>query len=589
MNLIEFLETVQTGSESFSRAELLSLVRMLALNTPEEERAIFLRIMREAEAGKESVQLPELATGIQSQVAVRVRAVLPKLEEIAAGERCLDSEADWEQMGYSDDEMIYAFRDEDDVLRDINEALALVPECIDCGLHDLGTQLTEKLMKMEVQVTGDHEDYEDGLMDLLNLDLHNLLGTSYVDFCTEALYLAYVGNELSQRPAAVYDMLRNIDGYLPTPEEVSWLGGGVLPDFAQFLPLWLGYLASLDEKLAQRQLGVALELEKDLDFLSRQTRDHGMLHPRHYPELLEKLESAADWEKMLVFGREAMENLPPDYLIRSEIALKVAGAAVKLGQFDQAEEFWFEAFRSDSSLVNYLRLRFACRDWTTYADRVRAAYESVWKTKKGLWQGYYGEDDGVSIRKNFVSDDMYLNLLLLDGRLGEILASGEEDAPFSLPHVDVVDRLTPLSLLLFCQDSDTGPGLTEVLDNFIDNTDFTATAYNVALPEPLRGTDEKVLWSLILKWRAVAGIMETEKEKWLEKVEAAICSTVDSILRNQNRKRYDWAADLLAALGEVRESEGHKGRKLELLRHFRQKYPRLSGFKREVSRYGMRE
>ncbi len=588
MNLIEFLDAVQTGSETFSRTELLNLVRLLALQTSEEERSTFLRTMQEVGKGAVSVQLSELAVGIQREVAVRVRAILPKLEEIAAGERCLDSEVDWDRMDYSDEEMIYIFRDEDDVLRDINEALALVPECIDCGLLDLGSLLTEKLMTMKVQVTGDHEDYEGGLLNLFHLDLQNLLGKSYVDFCTEALYLAYVGNELSQRPAAVYGMLRNIDGYLPTLEEVSWLGGGVLPDFAQFLPLWLGYLASLDEKLADRQFGIALEREENLGFLSNLARDHGLQHPRLYTELLRRLEGAADWEQMLGLGSEAMESLPVDYQIRSEVALKAAGAAVKLGQLDQAEEFCFEAFLSDSSLVNYLRLRFFCRDWTTYADRVRAAYESVWKTKKGLCLGYYGEDSGVSIRKNFVSDEMYLNLLLLDERLGEILASVEEDAPVTRSHVDVVYSLTPLSLLLFCQDSESGPGMTKILNNFTANTGFTAAAYNATVPESLQGTDAELLWSLILKWRAVAGITESEREKWLERVEAAICLTVDSILKNQNRKRYSWAADLLAALGEVRESEGHKGRKLELLRHFRQKYPRLSGFKREASRYGVR-
>ena len=96
MNLIQFHEAVQTGSEELSQEQLQNLVRLLALEVPEAERSAFLEVMLEARKRREAVQLPELASGVRSEVVTRVREILPRLKEIATGERGLDSTVDWD-------------------------------------------------------------------------------------------------------------------------------------------------------------------------------------------------------------------------------------------------------------------------------------------------------------------------------------------------------------------------------------------------------------------------------------------------------------------------------------------------------------
>lgn len=586
MNLIEFYDRVQMLSESLSHEELQAVVRLLATEVTEERRGAFLKLLEEAPKSRLAVRLPEVAAVIRRRLERKVRELQPKLETIAGGERSLDSKVNWKATGWPGNDTVYVFRDKDGVRKDYNTALSLMRECLDVALYDLGYLLAGQILDIQVQVTGEYQEYDGEPLTLSGLDSHGLLGRPYHEVISECLYFTYMTSEMSERPSRVYGLIQKMDAGWPKLDEVRRLGGGELPGFTEFLPLWLRYLASQDENPADQLLAETLGLEKDWDFLLTLTHDFGRLHPRLYVELLGRLRGAGEWEEMPLLGREALDRLPVDYQIRSGIARIAASAAWKLDQVDQAEDFLFEAFRSDSSVVNYLRLRFSCRDWSSYVDRSRAAYESIWKAERDPDQGNRVSRTGVFIRRNQIGGKTYLALLLLDKRFAEAWDLARKDSPARLFYYDALNDLISLLLLLFYRDSIPGQGLVQMLDRTVKFTGFGAAAYNDGATVVLRGSDAEVLWSLILKWKSEVGIAEAERDKWLAVLEADINSKVDEILSTQDRAGYAWAADLLAALGEVRESCGHEDRKPELLSHFRRKYPRLSSFKKEVSRYG---
>jgi len=52
------------------------------------------------------------------------------------------------------------------------------------------------------------------------------------------------------------------------------------------------------------------------------------------------------------------------------VALITADNALKCGLVDVAEMCWLEAFRSDTNVTNYLRLRQNVRNWNKFKDSV---------------------------------------------------------------------------------------------------------------------------------------------------------------------------------------------------------------------------
>ncbi|MGI6506930.1 MAG: hypothetical protein ACOX4A_00880 [Saccharofermentanales bacterium] len=587
MNLIDFFDSVQKLSESLSSEALQTFVFLQAAKTPAGRRRAFLKMMQEAQDSTLAVKFTAITVEIKRDLADMVRAVSAKLEEIAQGERCLGSEVDWEQQaGWYDEDVAFVFSDRERVLRDINDALRLIDKCIDCELYDLGYHLAEQIACLEVCVTGDYFDYSDMPMNFEGLQMYDLIDNPRADLVAQILCLTYMANDMTERPAKIYEMMQRLGSFRHDLTALFRKGDEIVSDFTDFLPLWLTYLASLDEERADSLLGKGISLVDDMIFLCTLARHFGLKHPRIYKKLLERLKSADDLELMLAVGMEAVDRLPVHYVIRSDIALLTAESFVKLDRLDRAERYWFEAFQSDSSIVNYLRLRSSSQDYSHYADRVHAAYVQCYRAISEPCQSY--DNDGrpkVTIRKNNICSFTYISLLLFEHKF-------EEAFNLLLPEFSLqsftAKEIIPLALLFFFQGSDLDSGLTTMLNRVISLTRFSAAAFNTGGAKAVKGTDAEVLWNLISRCKVAAEISEAERKRWLEQMELYISTEVHRILSNQDRKEYTWAAAFLAALGEVQESCGQEGGKDILFNRFRAEYPRLSKFKREISRYGGR-
>lgn len=105
---------------------------------------------------------------------------------------------------------------------------------------------------------------------------------------------------------------------------------------------------------------------------------------------------------MLQIGLEALDKIPVTYILRSEIALLTAEFANRLNDSATAEHCWLEAFRSDTSVVNYIRIRFMAKDWKSYSNEIKQVYTEV-----------YNRTKSKSMLRNYDSDhqlnEMYHN------------------------------------------------------------------------------------------------------------------------------------------------------------------------------------
>lgn len=72
----------------------------------------------------------------------------------------------------------------------------------------------------------------------------------------------------------------------------------------------------------------------------------------------------------------------------------------------------------------------------------------------------------------------------------------------------------------------------------------------------------------------------------IKKITALLEKRTEGIMEANRRNYYGECAAYIAALGEVRESWGEDGAKQRLMTSYRDKYPRRSAFREEMSNYG---
>jgi hypothetical protein len=101
-----------------------------------------------------------------------------------------------------------------------------------------------------------------------------------------------------------------------------------------------------------------------------------------YQQFLEIKLNSDESDSMFQIGIEVMEKIPSSYLIRSEIALLTAEYAVKLNDPEKMEKCWIEAFRSETTVVNYMRIRICSNNWKQWGQELKFIIEQTYQETK---------------------------------------------------------------------------------------------------------------------------------------------------------------------------------------------------------------
>lgn len=124
-------------------------------------------------------------------------------------------------------------------------------------------------------------------------------------------------------------------------------------------------------------------------------------------------------EEMLQIGLQALRTIRPDYETRSRIALQMAEYALSVGNQETAEFCWLEAFRSDPSLVNFLRLMKESRDFEPDREKVREIYLKCWRSSSSGSMADYDRPG-----KKHLMPNTYYALEFFNGNFDELLNRG---------------------------------------------------------------------------------------------------------------------------------------------------------------------
>lgn len=587
MNLVQFLKKVDNTMSGMSKEQLQCYIHELARTLPEDRRQYFLETMTMVQKDKDfsAMHLDKSYNAIHSEIK-QIKDVLTKIND---GDRCLDSEynEEWDDWYNSDVEEVF-FSDPKQLLPDIEKGIQLLHKCVDTEAYKAGCELAELLSALEVCVTGDYNDYNGEPLGIRDLYDNNLLVGTFEKVAAESLYLTYMGNELSVKAEELYCMMGNYGCYDVSLEDIMQSGNQELPEFKEFLLLWIEYLGSQTGRGAKILLQEAQAMLEDGDQILEVARKFVDQHPELYKQLLQKGFESKEYDKMLQIGLEALDKIPAAYILRSEIALLTAEYANRLNDSRMAEYCWLEAFRSDTSVVNYMRIRFMTKDWMPYREQVKQIYTDVYnktKLKNKTPMSYYDNMQSV----NSLHHNTYCMLLFFDREYEKVIQIGlSEQGALGWSYTFMKEGLA-LFLLLLYKGKTLSKGLDSMLERVVSECGFQADKLLEGTCLSKKRDKRELFWELFCNWKDEADITEEGYSKWMKMIEQYISVRTAGIMDANRRNYYGECAAFIAAYGEVCESRGINAGKAAIMEAYKMKYSRRRAFHEELRAYGMRK
>lgn len=584
MNIVQFLKKVDSIMSQMSNEQLQSCVHEFARTLPENKRQYFLETMTAVQKSKSSVDVLR-----DDDIDSEIKAIKDVLTNINDGNRCLESEynEEWDDWYNSDvDEIL--FSDPERLLQDIEKGIDLLHKCIDMESYSEGCELAELLSVLEVFVTGDYNDYDGTPLGIQELYDHSLLNGTFEKVVKESIYLAYMGNELSFKAEEIYCMMGNYGCYDISLEEIMQTGKQELPEFKEFLLSWIDYLGNQTGRGAKILLQEAQAMLGDEEQVLEIAGKFVNQHPELYKQLLQKGLEGEKWDKMLQIGLEALDKIPVTYILRSEIALLTAEFANRLNDRKTTELCWIEAFRSDTSVSNYMRIRFMAKDWEQYSKEIKLIYQEAYhktKMQDKTAVNYYADMQRV----NSLYNNAYCMLLFFDRDYENVIQIGlSEKNALGWSSTFMKEGLALFLLLLY--KGDTLPkGLNTMLGKVISGCGFRIDTFLVGTGLNNVRNECELFWELFCKWKEETSITEEDYPEWINMIERYISMRTAGIMDANRRNYYGECAAYIAAYGEVCESRGAVGAKAGIMEKYKVKYSRRRAFHEELRNYGMRK
>lgn len=603
MNFTQFLKAVDQAAAAMSKEQLAEFIHDTARTLPENQREDFLAEMLLFAGGKETHICPELSKADQEAAAdfEQKRSFLrTRLERMESGELCLEGSLnpeydDW----YSSAEEEFLYSDPEGILDIIEEACRFVHQCVDCEEYQAACELTGILIGLDIMVGGEYQEYTDEPININDLKSYHLGNVDYRTLVIDAARAAYCASALSERADELYITLMN-SGRRDITLEMILQGGRELPDIDAFLPLWIEHLGRMTGSSAGKLLQEALELADDGEQLLANARKYCGEHPELYEQYLTANQGKTDADSLLAMGTEALEAIEKKYLVRSRVALLTSRTALEQDRPELAETCWLEAFRSDTRVVNYLRLLMECRDFSNVREAAAQIYrETCSQLRKDSYflptagggrenqvnptQAYLlaflgGEFDYVRERAMNATNSLGWSASFMKCGLAAFLLLLTEDG--SLPQ-DAAQQGGELKTMK--------PGAREMLRRIVAAVGFDKSEYEKGTLRLIEESNEGWFLTCWNHWKRTVPLSREQREALLEWAEGLVTKRVQGIMEGNHRNYYGECAAYIAALGEAREAGGEPNGKQATMAKYMEAYNRRSAFRQVMRGYGMQD
>ena len=603
MNFTQFLKAVDQAAAAMSKEQLAEFIHETARTLPENQREDFLAEMLLFAGGKETHICPEPSKADQEAAAdfEQKRSFLrTRLERMESGELCLEGSLnpeydDW----YSSAEEEFLYSDPEGILDIIEEACRFVHQCVDCEEYQAACELTGILIGLDIMVGGEYQEYTDEPININDLKSYHLGNVDYRTLVIDAARAAYCASALSERADELYITLMN-SGRRDITLEMILQGGRELPEIDAFLPLWIEHLGRMTGSSAGKLLQEALELADDGEQLLANARKYCGEHPELYEQYLTANQGKTDADSLLAVGTEALEAIEKKYLVRSRIALLTSRTALEQDRPELAETCWLEAFRSDTRVVNYLRLLMECRDFSNVREAAAQIYrETCSQLRKDSYflptagggrenqlnptQAYLlaflgGEFDYVRERAMNATNSLGWSASFMKCGLAAFLLLLTEDG--SLPQ-DAAQQGGELKTMK--------PGAREMLRRIVAAAGFDKSEYKKGTLRFIEESNEGWFLTCWNHWKRTVPLSREQREALLGWAEGLVTKRVQGIMEGNHRNYYGECAAYIAALGEAREAGGEPNGKQATMAKYMEAYNRRSAFRQVMRGYGMQD
>lgn len=603
MNFTQFLKAVDQAAAAMSKEQLAEFIHDTARTLPENQREDFLAEMLLFAAGKETHICPEPSKADQEAAAdfEQKRSFLrTRLERMESGELCLEGSLnpeydDW----YSSAEEEFLYSDPEGILDIIEEACRFVHQCVDCEEYQAACELTGILIGLDIMVGGEYQEYTDEPININDLKSYHLGNVDYRTLVIDAARAAYCASALSERADELYITLMN-SGRRDITLEMILQGGRELPEIDAFLPLWIEHLGRMTGSSAGKLLQEALELADDGEQLLANARKYCGEHPELYEQYLTANQGKTDADSLLAVGTEALEAIEKKYLVRSRIALLTSRTALEQDRPELAETCWLEAFRSDTRVVNYLRLLMECRDFSNVREAAAQIYR---ETCSQLRKDSYFLPTAGGGRENQLNPTQAYLLAFLGGEF-DYVREGAMNATNSLGwSASFMKCGLAAFLLLLTEDGSLPqdaaqqggelktmkPGAREMLRRIVAAVGFDKSEYEKGTLRLIEESNEGWFLTCWNRWKRTVPLSREQREALLGWAEGLVTKRVQGIMEGNHRNYYGECAAYIAALGEARESGGEPNGKQATMAKYMEAYNRRSAFRQVMRGYGMQD
>ena len=648
MNLPQFLKSIDQTTAAMSRENLAEFIHDIARTLPEKEREDFLlRLDTISEIGTETKEHPKVQgadpkapdhkapdhkaanhkeTSCKEDFIQKQNSLKTRLERIEnwelSLEGCLNQDYDdW----YNREEEEFLYSDPQGVLNILEEACGLVHQCIDCEEYEAACELTDILIGLDIMVDGEYQEYTDQPINIKDLEYYHLGHVNYRTLVIDAAHAAYCTAQLSERAQTLYDLLEN-SGRKDIFLEMIMQSGRELPEVDAFLPLWIEYLGGMTTAYAEKLLKEALELAGDGEQLLASARKYCGDHPELYEQYLSAGMGKTDALSLLAVGTEALEAIDKKFRVRSRVALMTARIALELGRPEEAERCLLEAFRSDTRVVNYLRLFMECRDFSKVREETGEIYRGACSRLKQDSYYNFTARDSKENQPNLI--DAYM-LAFLGGEFDYVRESAMNTkkalgwsasfmkcglAAFLLLLTEVTDTTTDLSLpdikpsngraSALPSSGSNSPnaravaattlnampcGAREMLRQVRAAAGFSKAEYEKGTLKDIAESDDEWFRKCWLHWRKTISLSAEKRDELLQWTEKLVTLRTKGIMEGNHRKYYGECAAYIAALGEAKEAGGERNAKQITMAKYMEAYSRRSSFRGEMRAFGMRD
>ena len=478
---------------------------------------------------------------------------------------------------------VWDYTDSDKIGEKIEETLDFAENCINDFRYEDALSVMELIMDLEVVVANDYGDeFTLGLEELVEEKIINI---KLKKLAVKVLYCNYIIQTKEKRAESTYLYFKYLYFHDICVEDIFDIGRERLKDGKCFWNDWIKCLMTKKGDLEARLLKDAILYHMGIDGFLIKAREGYAIHPSLYLLALNEYEKKHEYKKLMEIGIEALDKININMVIRSEIALKTSLASYHIGDERFMKECWYEAYDSNTTIVNYLRL-FTTQD-SVYKYKERANKKLNYKLNtSGRNQGSNKE-----LLENSITMYDHNFLYFFAGefdKVRKICVNSKNSLGWSDKFIE--DGIK-LFLLYLYEGKKLERGMKKIVTELSKSTGFGEGAELLFMDTKdikdsiITKKNKMILWEIMQGWKVEYSMSDSKRSDYLIWIEKIVDERTQAIVSNTHRGKYESVALLIAALGEVKNSLGEVSAKELLISKYKNKFPRHSAFKAELYDY----